>query len=136
MDDTIKELLRKLADGETIQVYFDHRWVDLSVEGALRNLTNMAAGGFSNTRLRAKPKVTTRFIPIHRMPAGSLYLAEGKTIPAAAVDPGVNGHTEGDKLAAVLCVELDEELNLVSAFVDKVTPGVRTDLTPTKKGSS
>ena len=55
------------------------------------------------------------------MPAGTIYLAEGKCDKHAAYDPAYNGTSTGDKLAGVLCVEIDPDtLELVSVKMEKV----------------
>ena len=59
------------------------------------------------TSLKIKPETVHRFVPVFKMLAGSIYMAEGKIVLESAKDPAHNGKTQSDKLAGVLHVEID-----------------------------
>ena len=73
------------------------------------------------TSLKVKPDTVHRFIPVLKMPAGSIYMAEGKIDFASAVNPGFNGmQSSCDRLAGVLYVELElDTMRLVKAEMVK-----------------
>lgn len=59
------------------------------------------------TSLKIKPDTVHRFVPVFKMPAGSIYMSEAKVDLESAKNPGFNGKTPFDKLAGVLHVEID-----------------------------
>ena len=72
------------------------------------------------TSLKIKPDTVHRFVPVFKMPAGSIYMAEGKIDFASAVDPDLNGMRSCDKLAGVLHVEIEPDtMKLVKAEMVK-----------------
>ena len=54
-----------------------------------------------------RPDTVHRFVPVFKMPAGSIYIAEGKAALESAKDPAYNGGNRSDKLAGVLHVEIE-----------------------------
>ena len=59
------------------------------------------------TSLKVKPDTVHRFVPVFKMPAGSIYMAEGKIDLESAKNPGFNGKARFDTLAGVLHVEIE-----------------------------
>jgi hypothetical protein len=62
-----------------------------------------------------------RFVPVLKMPAGSIYMAEGKAALESAKDPAHNGKTQSDTLACVLHVEI-EPTTMTLVKVEMVKP--------------
>jgi hypothetical protein len=54
-----------------------------------------------------QPDTVRRFVPVFKMPAGSIYMGEGKIYLQNAKDPDFNGKAEFDTLAGVLLVEIE-----------------------------
>ena len=72
------------------------------------------------TSLKIKPDTVHRFVPMFKMPAGSIYMAEGKIDFASAVNPDFNGMKSCDKLAGVLWLEIEPDtMKLVKAEMVK-----------------
>ena len=72
------------------------------------------------TSLKIKPDTVHRFVPMFKMPAGSVYMAEGKIDFASAVNPDFNGMKSCDKLAGVLWLEIEPDtMKLVKAEMVK-----------------
>ena len=59
------------------------------------------------TSLKIKPDTVHRFVPVFKMSAGSIYMAEGKIDLENAKNPDFNGKARFDTLAGVLHVEID-----------------------------
>ena len=70
---------------------------------------------------RIRPDTVHRFVPVFKMPAGSIYMAEGKIDFASAVNPDLNGMRSCDKLAGVLHVEI-EPATMTLVKVEMVKP--------------
>ena len=68
-----------------------------------------------------QPDTVHRFVPVFKMPAGSIYMAEGKIDFASAANPDFNGVKSCDKLACVLHVEIDPA-TLTLVKVEMVKP--------------
>ena len=110
------EILRAIADGKSVRYTVNDSQAVLSAEDALRHLLNGGA-----VHLQVKPDPIQRFIPVHRMPAGSLVMTEAKTDRRYAIDDAYNGRGKSEKQVGVLCVEIDPDtLELVSASVEKL----------------
>lgn len=106
-----RKILQAILDGETL---VNHAGVKINHRTALQEL-------LSHHVVKVKQHPIQRFIPVIRMPAGTIYISEGKCDKNAAYDPGFNGTSTGDKLAGVLCVEIDPDtLELVSVKMEKV----------------
>ena len=73
------------------------------------------------TSLKIKPDTVHRFVPVFKMPAGSIYIAEGKIDLESAKNPGFNGKTQSDTLAGVLHVEI-EPATMTLVKVEMVGP--------------
>ena len=111
LDTHTREILQAMLDGKQL---VNHAGVKVNHYSALQALA-------SRHLIKVKPHPVKRFIPVIRMPAGTIYLAGGKCDKSAAYDPAYNGTTIGDKLAGVLCVEIDPDtLELVSVKMEKV----------------
>lgn len=106
-----REILQAILDGETL---VNHAGVKINYHSALQELV-------SRHVVKVKQRPIQRFIPVIRMPSGNIYIAEGKCDKNATYDPEFNGTGIGDKLAGVLCVEIDPDtLELVSVKMEKV----------------
>lgn len=73
------------------------------------------------TSLKVKPDTVHRFIPVLKMPGGSIYMAEGTFDLESAKDPAHNGKTQSDTLACVLHVEI-EPTTMTLVKVEMVKP--------------
>ena len=73
------------------------------------------------TSLKIKPDTVHRFIPVFKMPAGSVYMSEAKVDLESAKDPAHNGKAPFDKLAGVLHVEI-EPTTMTLVKVEMVRP--------------
>lgn len=110
------EILRAIADGKSIRYMGKDGPTVLSAEGAMRHLLNNGAA-----HLQVQPEPIQRFIPVHRMPAGSLVMTEAKTDRRYAIDDAYNGRGKSEKQVGVLCVKIDPDtLELVSAKMERV----------------
>ena len=61
------------------------------------------------TSLKIKPETVHRFVPVFKMPAGSIYMSEAKVDLQNAKDPDFNGKAGFDNLAGVLHVEIEPD---------------------------
>lgn len=94
-----RELLQAVLDGkELVGVVSDtpHNSQDL-----LHAIARQPAS------LKVKPDTAHRFVPVFKMPAGSIYMGEGKIDLQNAKDPDFNGKAGFDTLAGVLHVEIE-----------------------------
>ena len=73
------------------------------------------------TSLKIKPDTVHRFIPVFKMPAGSIYMNEGKIALESAKDPAHNGKSPLENLAGVLHVEI-EPATMTLVRVEMVKP--------------
>ena len=73
------------------------------------------------TSLKIKPETVHRFVPVFKMPAGSIYIAEGKVDLESAKNPDFNGKARFDALAGVLHVEI-EPTTMTLVKVEMVKP--------------
>ena len=113
LTDHQRKLLQAILDGKTI--------VGVVSREPYSQQDLLAAVARPPTSLAIKPDTVHRFIPVLKMPAGSIYMAEGKIDFASAVNPDFNGmKTSCDKLAGVLYVELEPDtMRLVKAEMVK-----------------
>jgi hypothetical protein len=110
------KLLHALAEGKTLCYRGADDLTDLSREGALRHLING-----NSAHLRVKPIVVNRFIPVHRMPGGSIVMTEAKCERKYATDDAYNGRDPSEKQVGVIHAQIDSEtLELVSASMEKL----------------
>ena len=108
-----RELLQAVLDGkELVGVVSDtpHNSQDL-----------LHAIARQPTSLKIKPETVHRFVPVFQMPAGSIYIAEGKIDLESAKDPAHNGKARFDSLAGVLHVEI-EPTTMALVKVEMVKP--------------
>ena len=108
-----RELLQALLDGkELVGVVSDtpHNSQDL-----LHAIARQPAS------LKIKPETVHRFVPVFKMPAGSVYMSEAKVDLESAKNPGFNGKAPFDKLAGVLHVEI-EPTTMTLVKVEMVKP--------------
>ena len=73
------------------------------------------------TSLKIKPETVHRFVPVFKMPAGSVYMSEAKIVLESAKDPAHNGKTQSDTLAGVLHVEIEPD-TMTLVKVEMVKP--------------
>ena len=73
------------------------------------------------TSLKVKPETVHRFVPVFKMPAGSVYMSEAKVDLESAKNPGFNGKAPFDNLAGVLHVEI-EPATMTLVKVEMVKP--------------
>lgn len=73
------------------------------------------------TSLKVKPNTVHRFIPMFKMPAGTIYMSEGKIDYASAACPSLNGKAPFVKLAGVLHVGI-EPTTMTLVKVEMVKP--------------
>ena len=73
------------------------------------------------TSLKIKPETVHRFVPVFKMPAGSIYMSEAKVDLESAKNPGFNGKVSFDTLAGVLHVEI-EPATMTLVKVEMVKP--------------
>ena len=71
--------------------------------------------------LKIKPATVHRFVPVFKMPAGSVYMSEAKVDLESAKNPGFNGKAPFDKLAGVLHVEIEPD-TMTLVKVEMVKP--------------
>ena len=73
------------------------------------------------TSLKIKPDTVHRFAPVFKIPAGGLYMAEGKFNLEKAKDPAHNGKARIETLVGVLHVEI-EPTTMTLVKVEMVKP--------------
>ena len=73
------------------------------------------------TSLKVKPDTVHRFVPVFKMPAGSVYMSEAKVDLESAKNPDFNGKARFDTLAGVLHVEI-EPTTMTLVKVEMVKP--------------
>lgn len=113
LTDHQRKLLQAILDGKTI--------VGVVSREPCSTQDLLAAVARQPASLAIKPDTVHRFIPVLKMPAGSIYMAEGKIDFASAVNPDFNGMKSCDKLAGALYVELEPDtLKIIKA--EMVTP--------------
>ena len=71
--------------------------------------------------LKIKPDTVHRFVPVFKMPAGSIYMTEGKIDLESAKNPAINGKSPLETLAGVLHVEI-EPATMTLVKVEMVKP--------------
>ena len=108
-----RELLQAVLDGkELVGVVSDTPY---DSQGLLHAIARQP------TSLKVKPETVHRFIPVFKMPAGSVYMSEAKVDLESAKNPGFNGKAPFDKLASVLHVEIEPTtMTLVKVEMVKV----------------
>ena len=119
----VQELLEAVQQGKTVQRQYDNKWMDQSTEGVLRVCAELQSIGkeYLSSYVRVKPPLVERFIPVHRMPGGGIFMPESKCGRKFAIDDAYNCRNPMDKLVGVLHVQLDPEtLELVSASMEKL----------------
>ena len=73
------------------------------------------------TSLKIKPETVHRFVPVFKMPAGSVYMSEAKVDLESAKNPDLNGKAPFDNPAGVLHVEIEPAtMTLVKVEMVKV----------------
>ena len=108
-----RELLQAVLDGkELVGVVSDtpHGSQDL-LHAIARQPTN----------LKIKPDTVHRFVPVFKMPDGSIFMNEGRIDLESAKNPDLNGKAPLEKLAGVLHVEIEPAtMTLVKVEMVKV----------------
>ena len=108
-----RELLQALLDGkELVGVISDtpHNSQDL-----------LHAIARQPTSLKIKPETVHRFVPVFKMPDGSVYMNEATFDLESAKDPALNGKAPLETLAGVLHVEI-EPTTMTIVKVEMVKP--------------
>ena len=111
-------ILHAIAAGEKIEYREPGGvWLRRQPYGVLAEISRRE---FPPESYRIRPDTVHRFVPMFKMPAGSIYMAEGKIDFASAVNPDVNGMKSCDKLAGVLWLEIEPDtMKLVKAEMVK-----------------
>ena len=107
----MKDILQAIIDGK-----------QLVAAGGIP-ITHKTALEYLSRGLTVKiaPDTVHRFVPIFKMPAGSIYMNEAKFALEYAVDTNHNGQTKTDTLAGVLHVEIEPTtMTLVKVEMVKV----------------
>lgn len=98
-------ILHAIAAGEKIESQEpDGIWLRRQPYGVLAEISRRE---FPPESYRIKPNTVHRFVPVFKMPAGSVYMSEAKVDLESAKNPDFNGKTQSDTLAGVLHVEID-----------------------------
>ena len=113
LTDHQRKLLQAILDGKTI--------VGVVSREPYNQQDLLAAVARQPTSLAIKPAPVHRFMPVFKMPAGSIYIAEGKIDFASAVNPDFNGMKSCDTLAGVLHVEIEPD-TMTLVKVEMVKP--------------
>ena len=113
LTDHQRKLLQAILDGKTI--------VGVVSREPYNQQDLLAAVARQPTSLAIKPAPVHRFMPVFKMPAGSIYISEGKIDLESAKNPDFNGKTQGDKLAGVLHVEIEPD-TMTLVKVEMVKP--------------
>lgn len=98
------QVLRWIADGETVQVQFAKDWHDLSLEGLLRHIAE-PRGDYP---FRLKPKTITvgdREIEAPVMSGEGYYITDHGTVYRWFDEPGLNPQIDLQKLGRVYATE-------------------------------
>lgn len=94
---TMKDILQAIIEGKQLLaaggVPIDHK-----------TALNYLSRGLTVT---IRPDTVHRFMSVFKMPAGSIYIAEGKIDLESAKNPNFNGKARFDSLAGVLHVEIE-----------------------------
>ena len=94
---TMKDILQAIIDGKQL----------LAAGGAPidhKTALNYLSRGLTVT---IRPETVHRFVPVFKMSAGSIYMAEGKIDLESAKNPDFNEKARFDTLAGVLHVEIE-----------------------------
>ena len=98
-------ILNAIAAGEKVEYQEPSgEWLRRQPYGVLAEISRRE---FPPERYRVKPETVHRFVPVFKMPAGSVYMSEAKVDLESAKDPAHNGKTQSDTLAGVLHVEIE-----------------------------
>ena len=112
-------ILHAIAAGEKIEYREPGGvWLRRQPYGVLAEISRRE---FPPESYRIKPETVHRFVPMFKMPAGGIYMAEGKIYLESAKDPAYNGENRRDKLVAVLHVEI-EPITMTLVKVEMVKP--------------
>ena len=108
-----RELLQAVLDGKEL--------VGVVSDTAYDSQDLLHAIARQPTSLKIKPETVHRFVPVFKMPAGSIYMSEAKVDLESAKNPGFNGKAPFDNLAGVLHVEIEPTtMTLVTVEMVKV----------------
>ena len=108
-----RELLQAVLDGkELVGIVSDTPY---DPQGLLHAIARQP------TSLKVKPDTVHRFVPVFKMPAGSIYMGEAKVDLESAKNPGFNGKAPFENLAGVLHVEI-EPTTMTLVKVEMVKP--------------
>ena len=114
-----EHILHAIAAGGKIETQVPSgAWIRRQPYGVLAEISRRK---LPPERYRIKPDTVHRFIPVFKMPAGSVYMSEAKVNLESAKDPDHNGKTQSDTLAGVLHVEI-EPATMTLVKVEMVKP--------------
>ena len=112
-------ILNAIAAGEKVEYQEPSgAWLRRQPYGVLAEISRRE---FPPERYRVKPDTVHRFVPVFKMPAGSIYMSEAKVDLESAKNPGFNGKAPFDNLAGVLHVEI-EPTTMTLVKVEMVGP--------------
>ena len=112
-------ILHAIAAGEKIEYQEPGEvWLRRQPYGVLAEISRRE---FPPECYRVKPETVHRFVPVFKMPAGSIYIAEGKVDLESAKNPDFNGKARFDALAGVLHVEIEPD-TMTLVKVEMVKP--------------
>ena len=114
-----EHILHAIAAGGKIETQVPSgAWIRRQPYGVLAEISRRK---LPPERYRIKPETVHRFVPVFKMPAGSIYIAEGKIDLESAKDPAPNGKAPLETLAGVLHVEIESTtMTLVKVEMVKV----------------
>ena len=114
-----EHILHAIAAGGKIETQVPSgAWIRRQPYGVLAEISRRK---LPPERYRIKPDTVHRFVPVFKMPAGSVYMSEAKVDLESAKDPAHNGKTQSDTLAGVLHVEI-EPTTMTLVTVEMVKP--------------
>ena len=112
-------ILHAIAAGEKVEYQEPGGvWLRRQPYGVLAEISRRE---FPPESYRIKPETVHRFVPVFKMSAGSIYMAEGKIDLESAKNPDFNGKAGFDTLAGVLHVEI-EPTTMTLVKVEMVKP--------------
>lgn len=107
----MKDILQAIIDGKPLEAAGG---LPISHKTALEYLSR-------GLTVKVRPDTIKRYIPVMRMPAGSVILTGAVVDRVSAMDSSYNGQREGDKLAGILHVEIEPvSLKLVHAELEEL----------------
>lgn len=108
-------IIKAWADGAEIQMKVAGEWMDIQIQELLEQTYG---GGVEH--FRVKPTNVVRYCAVAQMPAGTIYVTDGKTADGFAASRAFNGVTTSDKIVGLVRLEFNPDTaELVSATMEK-----------------